>query len=70
MREYSENFIELEIKGLIKAEDYCQEELESGQAFKIMTGDELAGIDSNPGRGQMRFCSTRTIIINNNSYKF
>ncbi|MCH5138799.1 molybdopterin molybdotransferase MoeA [Clostridiaceae bacterium UIB06] len=33
--------IEFEIKGLIRAGDYCEDELESGQAFKIMTGAPL-----------------------------
>ena len=33
--------IEFEIRGLIKAGDYCEDELKSGQAFKIMTGAPL-----------------------------
>lgn len=33
--------VEFEIKGLIKAGDYCQDELQYGQAFKIMTGAPL-----------------------------
>lgn len=37
----TEKVIEFEIKGLIKAGDYCEEELKSGQAFKIMTGAPL-----------------------------
>ena len=36
-----EKVIEFEIRGLIKAGDYCEEELKSGQAFKIMTGAPL-----------------------------
>lgn len=37
----TENVIQFEIKGLIKAGDYCQDELERGQTFKIMTGAPL-----------------------------
>lgn len=33
--------VEFEIKGLIKAGDYCEEDLNSGQAYKIMTGAPL-----------------------------
>lgn len=34
----NENIIELKIKNIIKAGDYCTEVLEQGEAFKIMTG--------------------------------
>lgn len=37
----AENIIKLDIKGSIKAGDYCEDELVSGQAFKIMTGAAL-----------------------------
>lgn len=37
----TEKVVEFEIKGLIKAGDYCEEELKAGQAFKIMTGAPL-----------------------------
>ncbi|MBC2582352.1 gephyrin-like molybdotransferase Glp [Clostridium sp. DJ247] len=38
-KDYSiDNIIELEVKGVIKAGSYCNEELSSGTAFKIMTG--------------------------------
>ncbi|MEY8000691.1 gephyrin-like molybdotransferase Glp [Clostridium sp. Mt-5] len=37
----SENVVEFEIKGLIKAGDYCEDELKPGQTFKIMTGAPL-----------------------------
>ncbi|KAA8674728.1 molybdopterin molybdotransferase MoeA [Clostridium sp. HV4-5-A1G] len=37
----TENAAEFEIKGSIKAGDYCEDELKSGEAFKIMTGAPL-----------------------------
>lgn len=37
----TEKVVEFEIKGLIKAGDYCEGELKAGQAFKIMTGAPL-----------------------------
>ncbi|MEW9124687.1 MAG: molybdopterin molybdotransferase MoeA, partial [Thermotaleaceae bacterium] len=39
--EDSENYTTLKVKGIIKAGDYCSEELKAGEALKIMTGAAL-----------------------------
>ena len=72
----TENIIELEIKGLIKAGDYCEDELKSGQTFKIMTGaalpkgaDAVIEIEKVKADGN-RLCLPQVVKQDNNVIKF